>query len=271
MASPSSAACPPAMFAISRPTRTVAPAPLARASAAPRFALGGPRAVAKPTGAERFLRARGGQASTSGRSHHVAASAGPASPCLRRRATRCHVRTRGASGDCDARPSSRAERAAESAPEEDGTSLPSSPFPNSSPSPPPAPRFASDRPWWPWVCFEAPSTSPTRTGPALSARRSSARSCTTPSRCGLFSSRAPSSPRDSKPASLPSWAPATTPPSPAPWSRACGAPPRPTSSSSASPRSSPRCTPRESASNPAPRRTRMAPRTSSRSSSAQPA
>ena len=129
MASPSSAACPPAMFAISRPTRTVAPAPLARASAAPRFALGGPRAVAKPTGAERFLRARGGQASTSGRSHHVAASAGPASRCLRRRATRRHVRTRGASGDCDARPSSRAERAAESAPEEDGTSPPSSPLP----------------------------------------------------------------------------------------------------------------------------------------------
>ena len=121
MASPSSAACPPAMFAISRPTRTVAPAPLARASAAPRVARGGPRAVAKPTGAERFLRARGGQASTSGRSHHVAASAGPASRCLCRRATRRHVRTRGASGDCDARPSS--------APEEDGTSPPSSPLP----------------------------------------------------------------------------------------------------------------------------------------------
>ena len=42
---------------------------------------------------------------------------------------RRHVRTRGASGDCDARPSSRAERAAESAPEEDGTSPPSSPLP----------------------------------------------------------------------------------------------------------------------------------------------
>ena len=143
MASPSSAACPPANFAISRPTRTVAPAPLARASAAPRFALGGPRAVAKPTGAERFLRARGGQASTSGRSHHVAASAGPASPCLRRRATRCHVRTRGASGDCDARPSSRAERAAESAPEEDGTSPPRPP--SRTPHPLHHPRRASHR------------------------------------------------------------------------------------------------------------------------------
>ena len=125
MASPSTAACLPAMFAIPRPTRAGAPAPLARASAAPRFALGVPRAVAKPMGAERVLRARGGQASTSGRSHHVASSAGPASGCRRRRATRLDVRTRGASGDGDACPSSRAERAAESAAEDlEGSSPP---------------------------------------------------------------------------------------------------------------------------------------------------